>query len=706
MQDKVNILIVDDQPAKLLALEVALESLNENLVKATSGREALRRMLDHEFAVILLDVNMPDMDGFETAAVIRQHPRCAQTPIIFVTAHSDDLLRQGYSLGAVDYMLSPIVPDILRTKVSVFVELFRKTEVIKRQAESEVALAREQAARLAAEDEMRRANFLADATVALSQCLESDQIVEMLVRNTVPRFCDFCAVAYRAGDGRLLQTYVGRREEYGGPTFGRCDDDELLPAALSDDWQAALDGRLTSPVVRQLHPQPSANGTPAAFREVVFLPLQAGEQGLGAICFGLFAGPRAFRPPDVATAKNLAARTTAALEKSALYYEIRENDRRKNEFLAMLAHELRNPLAPIRNAVELLRRPDVAAEHFPVVSEIIDRQIQQLVRLVDDLLDISRITRGKITLRRQPVEMNEIVDRAVEMSRPLMEARRQVVHLQRAPEPLYVSGDPVRLVQVLGNLLNNASKYTEAEGHVWVTAAAEADDVLIRVRDSGLGIPREMLESVFGLFVQVDRSLDRSQGGLGIGLTLVRTLVEMHGGRVRADSAGPNCGSEFVIALPRSSSAVVSTPTKSAGDDGEAADTNGKKRILVVDDNVDSALSLSMILKMRGHQTWVAHDGREALAAAEEIRPDWILLDIGLPGLDGYEVARQLRLNDDLRGAVLVAVTGYGRGEDVARSRDAGFDHHLVKPVDFKKLNELILNLEPSMQCTPCAAKS
>jgi CheY-like chemotaxis protein len=353
----------------------------------------------------------------------------------------------------------------------------------------------------------------------------------------------------------------------------------------------------------------------------------------------------------------------------------------------MLAHELRNPLAPIRNAVQLLRFLGSDQPQLAAIRDMIDRQVNQMVRLVDDLLDISRITRGKIRLQMEPVDLGTVVLQAVETSRPLIDARKQrlIVHLPQ--EPMRIRADAVRVAQVLGNLLNNAAKYTEEGGQIWLTAERRAGDVVVRVRDTGMGIPREMLGTIFDLFTQVDRSLDRAQGGLGVGLTLVRRLVEMHGGKVEAHSAGPNRGSEFVVHLP----ALAEQEALEAANNQTADNSNGPpRRILVVDDNADAAESMGLLLRIAGHDVRIAHDGVAGLAAAQESLPDVVLLDIGLPGIDGYEVARRMRAQPGSEKVLLVALTGYGQEEDLRKSREAGFDHHLVKPVDPTSLSALL----------------
>jgi CheY-like chemotaxis protein len=399
---------------------------------------------------------------------------------------------------------------------------------------------------------------------------------------------------------------------------------------------------------------------------------------------------RSYNESDRTLAEDLGRRAAIAIDNARLYREVQEADRRKNEFLSMLAHELRNPLAPIRNAVQLLRMRGGQDPELNAVRDMIDRQVHQLIRLVDDLLDISRITRGKIRLQTEPLDVATVVARAVETSRPLIDARRHELTVTLPPEPLRVMADPVRLAQVVGNLLNNAAKYTEDGGKIWLTVVREADEVVVRVRDTGIGIPPDMLTAVFALFTQVENSLDRSQGGLGIGLTLVRRLVEMHGGRVQVFSAGANQGSEFTVRLPVLSEEHA-RPAPSYGSANGAA--GSRCRVLVVDDNLDAADSLALLLRVEGHEVEVCHDGGEALATIAQFQPEVVLLDIGLPGMDGYEVARRLRNHPATESAMLVALTGYGQEEDIRRSRDAGFDHHFVKPADLGALTTLFASV-------------
>jgi PAS domain S-box-containing protein len=364
--------------------------------------------------------------------------------------------------------------------------------------------------------------------------------------------------------------------------------------------------------------------------------------------------------------------------------ELAGTDRRKDEFLAMLAHELRNPLAPLGTALHLLAVDAPGRERF---LQMADRQVKHLVRLVDDLLDVSRITQGKITLRREVIVLSDVVARAVETIRPVVDSRGQALTVSLPAEAIRLEVDPARLAQVLGNLLANATNYTPAGGSIWLTAEAADEEVVIRVRDSGAGLAPELLSQIFDLFVQGDAPLDRTRGGLGIGLTIVRRLVEMHGGRVEARSPGPMQGSEFIVHLP-----ALAHGLPEPGEPGFQARGAPARalRILVVEDNTDAAEGLAVVLQIWGHEPQLAYDGVTALELAERTQPDVVLSDLGLPGMDGYELARRLRARPAFGRAILIALSGYGRAEDKRRALEAGFDHHLVKPPDLDALEELL----------------
>ena len=539
--DKVNILLVDDQPGKLLTYEAILGDLGENLIKANSGAEALQHLLKKEIAVVLVDVCMPTLDGFELASLIRQHPRCQKTAIIFISAVASSNLDRikGYQSGAVDYISVPVEPELLRARVSVFADLYRKTEALER---------------MNIELERRVAERTARLEVDLAE--------------------------RRRLENALMAT-----------------------------------------------------------------------------------------------------------------------DQRKDEFLAMLSHELRNPLAPIRNAVQIMGLKPLDDPHLRHCRDVIERQVEHLSRLVDDLLDVSRITRGRFKLKKKPAEVATFVARAIETAKPLFDARRQRLHVSMPEERLIVDGDLTRLSQIVGNLLNNAAKYTPDGGHISLqieTASRDsgsAEEVLIRVKDNGTGIPPEMLPEVFDLFTQVDQALDRTHDGLGIGLALVRKLVEMHGGSVDAHSDGVGHGSEFFVRLPcRIELVDVKGAPLSAGDAIETPVIR-RRRVLVVDDNEDSAETLALALQLEGYDVETAHGGQQALKLAEGFLPEVVLLDIGMPEMDGYEVARSIRAQPWGADMLLVAQTGWGQEEDRRRTREAGFDAHMTKPLDHSRLMSLMAQL-------------
>ncbi len=366
---------------------------------------------------------------------------------------------------------------------------------------------------------------------------------------------------------------------------------------------------------------------------------------------------------------------------------LREADRRKDEFLATLAHELRNPLAPLRNAVEILRTPQATAEMHERALGMMDRQLRQMVRLVDDLLDVSRITTGKLTVRKSVFDLREAVRDAIETVRPFLDSRQHVLETLLPEEPLQVDGDRARLGQVIGNLLHNAAKYTEPGGRISLSAAPEDGDATVRVRDSGIGLDERSVANIFDMFVQVDRSLTRSQAGLGVGLTLARRLTGLHEGTITAYSEGLGRGSEFIMRLPLADA----EPKQPEALAGAAGGRRGRpRRILLADDDVDFARSLAELLEQRGHEVRVAYDGEAALREVEAFHPDFAFLDIGMPKVQGYELARRLRERPETAQCVLVAVTGWGQEDDRRRAREAGFVRHLVKPVDAAEIESIL----------------
>jgi len=369
---------------------------------------------------------------------------------------------------------------------------------------------------------------------------------------------------------------------------------------------------------------------------------------------------------------------------------LRDADRRKDEFLATLAHELRNPLAPIRHSLEILLRAEGDPRLSRHATDILKRQLSHMVRLVDDLLDVSRITRDKLQLKKTRVELAAIIRHAVEASRPLAESDQQSIDVSLPDQPIYLDADPVRLTQVFSNLFNNACQYTEPGGRIWLTATQQKGEAVVLVRDSGIGMPADQLDGIFEMFAQVEDDGERPRRGLGIGLTLVRRLVQLHGGTVTARSEGRGLGSEFEVRLP-----VLEAPQHRDEPTPIPAPNAGRRRILVVDDNRDSADSIATLLKMSGHTTFMVHDGQAAVEAADTLRPDVILLDVGLPKLSGIDACRRIRSQAWGKAMVIVALTGWGQENDRRKTRDAGFDAHLVKPVDYDELLQLLAALLP-----------
>jgi signal transduction histidine kinase/ActR/RegA family two-component response regulator len=401
-----------------------------------------------------------------------------------------------------------------------------------------------------------------------------------------------------------------------------------------------------------------------------------------------------FSESDEAALVQLAHIASVAIENARLYDELREHDRRKDEFLALLAHELRNPLAPVRNGLQVMRLAgrDVAA--VEVARDMMDRQLSHMVRIVDDLLDVSRITRNKLELRRSRVLLADAVGSAVEIARPAIDAAGHELTVLLPPTPVYLHADLTRLTQVFGNLLSNSAKYTEPGGRIWLTADREGDHVAVTVRDTGIGIPGGDLRTIFDMFSQVDRGLERSTGGLGIGLALVKGLVEMHGGTVEAASTGPGQGSTFAIRLPALPEAADRGQEPTAGQGRRAAEP--RRRVLAVDDSRDSATSMAMMLELIGYDVRTANDGAEAVRTAEQFRPDVILMDVGMPRLNGYEATRRIREQPWGTSSVIIALTGWGQETDRAKSREAGCDGHLVKPVNLPDLEKLFADLLPA----------
>jgi signal transduction histidine kinase/response regulator RpfG family c-di-GMP phosphodiesterase len=725
-----DVLLVDDDERNLKALSALLSELSCRLLLARSGEEALRILMRQDVAVILLDVQMPGMDGLEFAELVRGRIRSRRTPIIFLTAfsRSDAQLRRAYELGAVDFLTKPIEPaEILRDKVAWFVDSRRAAVLL--EAERERARAAErreheravenakrlgEAAALRSEMErqrqlLERLNLSNDRLRALS-AIANELLVQPTAVEAIPR------VFERLSTHLHLEVYLLHLADPGGlelRVHAGLSPEVLDQLTRLDENLFAQAAARRAPIVipdvpRSEEPLPSLrlmNLTAAA----VF-PLLAADRLIGTLAFG--TRQRAWFEPDELSALEIVADQVAmSLERERLIDELKRRaedlaqaDRRKDEFLAMLAHELRNPLAPILNAVEILRRRDVPIAVGRRALDAADRQIRHLARLVGDLLDVSRIRTGKVELRRQPVDLARVVEDAVSAIEPLAREQRHELAVDLPLRPLCVDADAVRLTQVVENLLHNAVKYTEPGGHIRLAVAEGEEDLRIRVSDDGMGIPPELLPRVFDTFVQGEQPPHRGRGGLGLGLTLVKSLVELHGGTVSATSPGHARGSTFEVRLP--AAMRVARPSSSPAPDADAHDRPGNGaadgegrpdgageivvpapmplRVAVIEDNPDIRETLRELLRLKGHDVVEAEDGPAGVQLVLARRPHVALVDIGLPGFDGYEVAAQLRAGaGETR---LVALTGYGGEEDRTRAARAGFHAHLVKPVDFQDL--------------------
>ncbi|HWA98935.1 MAG TPA: response regulator [Pirellulales bacterium] len=665
--DQVNILIVDDEPSNLTVLETVLNDPSYRMVRAQSGEECLLALLREDFALIILDIHMPGMSGFELAQMIKQRQKTAVIPIIFLTAYysEDQHVLEGYGTGAVDYLHKPINATILRSKVSVFTELYRKTRecaIANDRLLAEVGerrKAQEELLRLNNELESRvdqRTAELLQAHAALGESEERLRLAneasgtglwEWNLQSDSIHWSPECYTIYGLKPGEFDGTGEGFFNLVHSDDRGPIR--EAIATSVVDQTPFFVDFRVVRPdgCVRWV----TARGR--AYYDSY-------QQPVRMIC----------------TLIDITSRKEAEVV-------LRDADRQKDEFLAMLAHELRNPLAPIRNAAQILLLKGSEIPELQWAREVIDRQVHLMTRLVDDLLDVSRITTGKLELRTQIVDLAQVVRAAVETSLPLIERDQHQLSLSLPAEPVVVNADVIRLAEVFSNLLNNAAKYTERGGRIELRVEGGLTDAAISVKDSGIGISKEMLPRVFNLFTQVDRHLHRNQGGLGVGLTLARRLVEMHGGTIEAHSAGLNMGSEFIVRLPLISQSVSVPRSESEPSARPAA---ASRRVLVVDDNEDGAKTLAMMLRVMGHEIRTAHDGVAALEVAEVFRPEVILLDIGMPRMDGYEACRAIRQKPWASSIRIVALTGWGHEEDRRKTRDAGFDDHLTKPVDSEVL--------------------
>jgi PAS domain S-box-containing protein len=863
VDDRVSILLVDDRADKLMALEAVLADLGQKLVKATSGKDALKAILKQDFAVILLDVNMPGMDGFETAALIRQRKKSEKTPIIFFTALSDTdtHVTRGYSLGAVDYLRIPVEPDILRAKVAAFVDLYKKTEKVKQQAEmmrelqerehrSQLAAAtdqleaetkrnrfftlaldmlaiagfdgyfkqlnpswektlgftdeelkskpliefvhledrasteeqlhtlqtgasiayfenrylcktvactepgakqrveyrwlgwtaapfaeegliyifardlterkvaeeerlhliREQSARAAAEASERRAAFLAEAGISLASSLDYHTTLARLVRLAVPFLADWCVLDAREEDGAVRRVEVAHadpaREDLARRLMAFSPDPE------GDDPQARV-MRTREPFLAPecndemlaglVHDPETRTALRATGVSMMVIPLVARGRPLGSLTFLSAESARSYGRLDLELAEELGRRAALAADNAWLYRSSQEArkaaeraNRAKDEFLATLSHELRTPLTPILGWTVMLRSGTLDQAGMLRGLEVIERNVRAQTQLIEDLLDVSRIVTGKLRVEVRPIELVPVVEAGLDAVRPSAEAKE--IHLDVKLDPIEskVLGDPDRLQQVVWNLASNAVKFTPKGGRIEVHLARVETHVQLSVRDNGKGINPDFLPYVFDRFRQADSTSTRRYGGLGLGLAIVRHLVELHGGTVNAESQGPDQGATFTVRLPLMEERVE--PTRSPGR-APAADAAGTApvrldgvKVMVVDDELDMRDFLSVTLRQYGADVTALASVGEAVAALEREKPDVLVSDIGMPGEDGYALIRKVRaLGPDRGGQVpAAALTGFAAGDDTTRVLSAGYQVHLPKPVEPSQLAQVV----------------
>jgi PAS domain S-box-containing protein len=794
------ILLVDDKPANLLALEAVLQELGERLVRANSGDAALRCLRDEDFAAVLLDVRMPGMDGFETARLIRMQRRSRATPIIFITADTTDLsVEEAYAIGAVDLLAKPLVPAVLKAKVAFFVELHRSRQELqaaeRRAVEDRAFLA---AVLEAIEDGVVACG--ADGVLTLfnratrefhgksAQAVSPDEWAgrydlyradgkTRMPKEEIPLFRAFSGesvrdsefvIAPKGGKARVVLASGQPLYDQAGRKLGAVvsmhdvsarREAQAASEAAAREQSRRREAEAAADLIRESRERLRASeervrlATDAAGlgvwvldvgtgtvtweneRMYALLGLSAQDEPVTATRFAEeflhsedaaafnraiartvktarqlhFEGrflrhhdraqrwieltgilqPESDRSPlrVLGTAADITDRKRSQENLEQLAAELAETDRRKTEFLATLAHELRNPLAPLSNGLQLMRMAADNPTALEKAREMMERQLRHLVHLVDDLLDIARISSGKIDLKKERVALKAVIDGAVESSLPLVSIAGHSLELDIPDQSVELDADPIRLGQVVSNLLNNAAKYTTGGGRIKLSVLREPRAVVISVADSGIGIAHDALPQVFEMFTQVGRGRERSQGGLGIGLALVRRLVELHDGTVTAESAGVGQGSKFMVRLPLASRSEAALPSAAALPEPQPVIP---LRVLVVDDNVDAAESLAALLDLAGHATRVAHDGDQALLTAHEFRPEVVFLDIGMPGKDGYEVAKALRGKPETQQVVLVALTGWGAKDDRARSTSAGFDHHLTKPAGLAAVEGLL----------------
>lgn len=678
----VKVLVVDDHAAQRTALGAILADLDVAVVQASSGRDALRCLLQQEFAVILLDVNMPVMDGFETAALIRQRRSSQHTPIIFITAYSDDAYAaRGYSLGAVDYILSPVQPDVLRTKVSVFIDLYRKAEQIERQ--------REALWRYAAQLQQ-----LSEASLAINSAPSIEGVLEV-VAESAGRIIG----AHQSGASAVLEngtiaTTTRVSEQHGGHRATRTSRNPGSVMGLASQRpQRLCQADLEASSLWQGESREIVPGLP--MRGWLAAPLSTRDGHTVGIVQLSDKSAGEFSNEDEGIVVQLAQMASIAIENSKAS-DAREANRLKDEFLGVLSHELRTPLQAMLTWIGILQKNSSEPALVSRGIEVIERSAKSQVQLIGDLLDVSRIIRGQLHLETASVDLVGVIGLALETLRPAAVAKTIEVVCERPSSDCRVLGDPTRLQQVVWNLVANAIKFTPDGGRVDVRVDVEPAQLNLHVSDTGPGIPPEFLPHVFERFRQADSGTARQHGGLGLGLAIVRHLTELHGGSVQAENLSNGAGARFTIKLPRQATpaAAVQVPRGAASASGNGLQLDGI-RVVLVEDEVDARESLTTALELFGASVVAVNSAAAALSAMEAHPPDILLSDVGLPGEDGYTLIKQVRERElELgRHVPAAALTAHVRAEDRATALRAGFDAHVHKPIDPLALARLVKRL-------------
>jgi signal transduction histidine kinase/response regulator RpfG family c-di-GMP phosphodiesterase len=696
--EKVSILIVDDRPDKLLAHEVVLSELKQNLVRATSGKEALRCLLKQDFAVILLDVNMPGMDGFETAALIRQRQRSETTPIIFISAVNDTEthVSRGYSLGAVDYILTPVVPEILRAKIAVFVDLFKKNAQVKRQVEEREKLLREQAVLAETEARQERLSYLADASNVMAGSLDYHKTFENLAHLVVPQLADFCITLGADENGALRQVAMAcsslsnapgllrLAEEFPASSTAQTAGSHVLKTGRSAMCCDIRNVALQEVFERQEEREFILSFAPTSF---IAVPLKTHDRALGAIVMVNTTEGRRCGAEELALAEELANRAALAIDNARLYKaaqkaraEAERANLAKDSFLAMLSHELRTPLTPVLTSVFALEQENNLPAETRASLQMIRRNVELEARLIDDLLDLTRISKGKVQLNLEEVDAHLLLRNALEICQTDIDQKNLSIQTDFAAERVSLEADPARLQQIFWNLIKNAVKFTPEGGRLKIRTSNDHGQLWVQVSDSGMGIDAETLPKIFNAFEQGERT---RLGGLGLGLAISKALVETHKGKLTAESAGRDQGATFTATFPvaknHTAAHTASVPSSPA--------VRKSKRVLLVEDHEDTNRSLTNLLRRCGYHVRAAHSIQSALKLVANEQFDVLVSDIGLPDGSGIELMQAIKEEHPIFG---IALTGFGMEEDVRRSQEVGFRHHLIKPIDLTRLDSLI----------------